>query len=116
MAMTTTEMLQELHNSTFYEPAGNMTELYPALGLAEEAGEVLGKFKKAIRDGDWIPGDGMPSEYREKILDEMGDVLYYYNAILVALYADYDTVMAKHREKRDRRITNGTLHGDGDDR
>jgi NTP pyrophosphatase (non-canonical NTP hydrolase) len=40
---------------------------YPAMGLANEAGEVLGKVKKIIRDGTYN---------REDIVDELGDVLW----------------------------------------
>jgi NTP pyrophosphatase (non-canonical NTP hydrolase) len=41
--------------------------LYPALGLAGEAGEVANKVKKMLRDNDFD---------RDAIVAEIGDVLY----------------------------------------
>ena len=46
--------------------------LYPALGLAGEAGEVANKVKKIIRDGYENNKD-----YRADIGAEIGDVLWY---------------------------------------
>mgnify|MGYP003309482361 CR=1 FL=1 len=45
--------------------------LYPALGLSEEAGEVAGKFAKAVRDCNGKVDDTR----REEIKKELGDVL-----------------------------------------
>jgi NTP pyrophosphatase (non-canonical NTP hydrolase) len=52
--------------------------LYPALGLAGEAGEVANKVKKLIRDGYEKNKD-----YRKEISAELGDVLWY-----IAVLAD----------------------------
>jgi len=46
--------------------------IYPALGLAAEAGEVANKVKKIMRDGTFN---------REAIADEVGDCLWYIAAI-----------------------------------
>lgn len=50
---------------------------YAALGLVNEAGEVAGKVKKAIRDDGWRDGGDLSDERRQSILDECGDVLWY---------------------------------------
>lgn len=48
--------------------------LYPAIGLAEEAGEVCGCIKKAIRDNN-------SNLNKKEILYELGDVLWYLSCI-----------------------------------
>src|ERR1041385_2364725 len=46
---------------------------YPALGLAGEAGEVANIVKKIQRDHGGVLND----EIRDKLKDELGDVLWY---------------------------------------
>ena len=48
--------------------------IYPAMGLGNEAGEVLGKIKKWLRGDD---GNGKMSKERKQALkEELGDVLF----------------------------------------
>ena len=49
---------------------------YPTLGLAGEAGEVANIVKKIQRDS----GGVITGETRAKLLDELGDVLWYISA------------------------------------
>lgn len=49
---------------------------YPTLGLAGEAGEVANIVKKIQRDHGGVIND----EVRGKLLDELGDVLWYISA------------------------------------
>lgn len=49
---------------------------YPTLGLAGEAGEVANVVKKVQRDF----GGVITPEIREKLKDELGDVLWYVSA------------------------------------
>lgn len=58
-------------------PKGELGLLYLRLGLRGEAGEVLDKVKKLIRDDGWEPGQPVPEEKRQAILLELGDVLWY---------------------------------------
>ncbi len=68
-----------------YQSAASKTALYPrrlsnleypTLGLAGEAGEVANIVKKIQRDHDGV----ITTETREKLLDELGDVLWYISA------------------------------------
>lgn len=59
-----------------------LASTYLIFGLTEEIGEVLGKFKKLIRDDGWNPdvdpyGETISDEKRKAILLELGDVMWY---------------------------------------
>jgi NTP pyrophosphatase (non-canonical NTP hydrolase) len=81
---------------------------YPILALAEEAGEVCGKFAKALRKG--VEPDV------EAIKKELGDVLW--NVAEIATLLDLDlsdvawTNIAKLQDREDR----GVVCGEGDNR
>ena len=81
--------------------------IYPALGLAAEAGEVANKVKKIMRDGDLD---------REGIADEIGDCLWYIAALCRDLNIDMETVAYENLEKLHSRQKRGTLRGNGDKR
>ena len=83
---------------------------YPALGLAEEAGEVVGKIKKMMRDN--IPLE----EQKEKIQAEMGDVLWYLAALAHDCGLSLQTIAEENLRKLNKRAVNGTIHGEGDNR
>lgn len=52
--------------------------LHAQLGLYNEYGELIGEFKKAIRDDNAI----ITPERREKIFLELGDVMWYFSSFL----------------------------------
>ena len=57
--------------------------IYPAIGLGNEAGEVLGKIKKWLRGDD---GKGEMSKERKNALKgELGDVLWYLSTLATEL-------------------------------
>jgi NTP pyrophosphatase (non-canonical NTP hydrolase) len=92
--------------------------IYPALGLANEAGEVLGKIKKLIRDHD-VTFDGMstiPDQKRAEIADELGDVLWYIAALSKDLGITLNEVAAMNHEKLQSRQMRGVIKGSGDKR
>jgi NTP pyrophosphatase (non-canonical NTP hydrolase) len=85
--------------------------VFPAMGLCEEAGEVMGKIKKTIRDGG-----GDFDKTREAIRLELGDVLWYLTATADALGYTLDDIMIGNATKLAGRRKRGTVLGSGDDR
>lgn len=81
--------------------------IYPALGLAGEAGEVANKVKKLLRDHNLD---------KEAIKSELGDCLWYIAILADDLGATMSTIASKNLEKLGRRKAKGTLNGNGDER
>ena len=81
--------------------------IYPALGLAAEAGEVANKVKKILRDGTFN---------REAIADEVGDCLWYIAALCRDLKVDMGDLAQKNLDKLYDRKERNVLQGSGDTR
>ena len=81
--------------------------LYPALGLAGEAGEVANKIKKMLRDNKFD---------REGVAAELGDVLWYVAALARDLNVDLQDLAKQNLDKLYSRKERGTLGGNGDNR
>ena len=81
--------------------------LYPALGLAGEAGEVANKVKKMLRD------DNLD---KNAIASEIGDVSWYAAMLSKDLNIQLHDVAMKNLEKLYDRKERGTIQGDGDER
>lgn len=91
--------------------AGNVV-IYPALGLANEAGEVLGKIKKVLRDKN---GE-FTEETNKAIGDEIGDVLWYMAALCRDLNIQLDDVAQNNIYKLLDRQSRNVIQGSGDNR
>ncbi len=76
-------------------------------GLSEEAGEVTGKIKKAIRDGTFDVA---------AIQKELGDVIFYWTALHGALGLDPEETIKMNMQKLTSRKERGVIQGSGDDR
>ena len=85
---------------------------YLFLGLANEAGEVSGVYKKVIRDSSGKFGE----EEKEKLVKEMGDVAWYMANILNALDIPMEKVLESNYEKLSSRKERNVIGGSGDDR
>lgn len=85
---------------------------YPALGLSEEAGEVAGKFAKAIRDCN----GKIDSERKEAIIKELGDVCWFVAELATLLDVNLSDVMQGNLDKLEDRKARGKIHGSGDER
>lgn len=72
---------------------------YPTLGLAGEAGEVANIVKKIQRDNEGIITD----ETRDKLRDELGDVLWYISACADELGLTLDEIAAFNVNKLAKR-------------
>lgn len=89
------------------------------LGLTGEAGEVAEKIKKQLRGDEAhnpLEHEDIIARNRE-VAKELGDVLFYLTWI--ANYHGYtldQIIMANMQKLSDRRVRNGTLRGDGDNR
>ena len=96
---------QEVEKLIITEPTNRLME--NVLGLGEEAGEVLGKIKKLVRDKNYS---------KSEIIKELGDVLFYVTAIAnylgdnLQVVADMNMAKLKDRKKRN------AIQGSGDNR
>ena len=86
--------------------------VYPALGLAGEAGEVAEHAKKAIRDD----GGAVSEERKAAMSKELGDVLWYIAQLATELGLDLDRIAEQNLAKLLSRQQRGVLSGSGDDR
>ena len=84
---------------------------YLMSGLANEVGEVLGKYKKYLR-GDVL----IQQDFEQKLISEMGDVMWYFVRICDMLDVTLYEVMTNNITKLHARVEKGTIKGDGDDR
>jgi NTP pyrophosphatase (non-canonical NTP hydrolase) len=86
--------------------------IYPALGLAEEAGEVAGKYAKAVRDNAGV----IDEERKKEIVKELGDVLWFVSELCSSLGVSLSEVAQKNLDKLSSRKERGVMHGSGDNR
>lgn len=85
---------------------------YLVLGLASEAGEVAGKYKKIIRDNH----GQFTEENKQALADEIGDVLWYCAELARNLNMNLGAVAARNVEKLHSREKRGVIGGSGDNR
>ena len=109
--LTFDEYQKKVRKTAFYPNIGTSL-FYPALGLAEEAGEVCGKIKKIIRDDGGI----ISNEKKQAIIKELGDILWYVAAQCWELKIPMSQAAQSNIDKIADRIKRGTKRGSGDDR
>jgi len=86
--------------------------IYPALGIAGEAGEVANKVKKILRDSS----GRMSEEVFLAIVDELEDVGWYIAAMCDDLGISMESVFTANLTKLYGREVAGTIQGSGDKR
>lgn len=114
--MNMNDYQKEAHTTASY-PVGriaghDINYIYPVMGLAEEAGEVSGKFAKAVRDNNGV----IDEERKTAIKKELGDVLWFVAEISTLLGFTLEEVMQGNLDKLASRKARGVIHGSGDDR
>lgn len=87
--------------------------IYPALGLAGEAGEVADKVKKVIRDKN---SDFTNVDTKHAIAEEIGDVLWYCATLSHDLGYSLEEIGKMNYGKLKSRMERGKIHGSGDER
>lgn len=94
--------------------------LYTSLGLGNEAGEVLGKVKKLVRDdnGNMLITSRLEisDEKRAAIAKELGDTLWYLAMVATEMELSLNDIAYENIEKLVDRKERGVLKGDGDNR
>ena len=114
-------IISEVITAEFYEMKASQTAIFPktqaleylALGLTSEAGEVAGKVKKLIRDGEDMEGFELK---KLAIASEIGDVLWYCAMMAKEVGVPLNEIMKENLKKLHGRKERGTLQGSGDDR
>lgn len=110
--MTVNEYQKQAHTFSYYNGVGIGDFTYPVLGLAEEAGEVCGKFAKVIRDDGGVIEDWR----KDAIIKELGDVCWFVAEIATLLNVTLEDVMQGNIDKLTDRKRRNKLKGSGDDR
>ena len=113
--------INEVITPDLYENLAGQTAIFPkdraleylALGMTSEAGEVAGKVKKLIRDGEDVEGFEMK---KIAIASEIGDVLWYCAMMAKEVGVPLNTIMQENLRKLHDRKERGTLQGSGDER
>ena len=94
------------------QPITSTAFMSKLLGLVGESGEVADKFKKIYRDNDGV----MSKEQLSDMQKELGDVLWYINAICCYLGLNLEEVASGNLDKLLDRKRRNKIHGSGDNR
>jgi NTP pyrophosphatase (non-canonical NTP hydrolase) len=86
--------------------------VYTALGLTGEAGEVANAVKKILRDDAGI----LSQEKRDKLIAELGDVMWYMARLATELNVSLEDVMKQNHDKLEDRLARNVIKGSGDNR
>ena len=105
---------QFLTHTTAINPDAATDIIYPVLGLGGETGEVQEKLKKFIRKGGDI--NNLPDEFKEELMLELGDVLWYAARIAFVCGYSLEEVATKNVIKLTDRKQRDVILGDGDKR
>lgn len=109
--MTLNEYQREAKITAVYKKAGQGEIIYPTLGLCSEAGEFAGVVKKVLRGDSFTAGS-----LRERLISELGDVLWYVSACATELGLELNDVAEHNIAKLTVRAMQDKIKGSGDER
>lgn len=93
------------------------TPAYLVAGLAEETGELCGKFAKAVRNGTLNADFTLTDKTKtDGMVKELGDVLWFCANLAEWLGVPLSEVMAANIVKLTDRAERGVIVGEGDER
>lgn len=98
-----------------YPDIGNNL-IYPALGLAGEAGEAVDKIKKYWRNQGSTSGAQLGWYLKDELTAELGDVLWYIAALASELKRPLSHIAEQNIEKLRDRQSRGVIKSQGDNR
>jgi NTP pyrophosphatase (non-canonical NTP hydrolase) len=113
--MTLNEYQQAALETAQYPDRGN-NAIYPALGLAGEAGEAVDKVKKIWRNLGITSGREYLATQRLELAKEIGDVMWYVAALADEIGFDLESVAAMNMAKLKDRKERGVIKSEGDNR
>lgn len=90
--------------------------IYPALGLAGEAGETVDKIKKLWRNSNKTATHQLTDEERNALVKELGDVLWYVSALAAELNFQLEDVAQINLDKLFDRRARNVIRSEGDNR
>ena len=103
---------QQRSRATAVYPGAGDNLVYPALGLAGEAGEAAENIKRVLRDD----GGRLTDERRAALEKELGDVLWYVAQLATEAGLDLDRIAQGNLDKLLSRQRRDMLTGSGDER
>ena len=108
--MQANDYQRETLTTAVYPDAGTGSDIelyYLTMGLTSEAGEVAGKIKKLLRDGEYDPGN---------VAYELGDVCWYVARLADAIGYEFEDILLINFNKLSDRKARNVLQGSGDER
>jgi NTP pyrophosphatase (non-canonical NTP hydrolase) len=93
-------------------PPSMPTDVYLAMGVAGETGELVEVVKKLHRNNNGVITD----EIRDKLVKEAGDVLYYLSALMLAHGVSMEDVAKTNQLKLVDRWKRNVVCSEGDNR
>lgn len=108
--MQANDYQRETLTTAVYPDAGTGSDIelyYLTMGLTSEAGEVAGKIKKLLRDGEYDPGN---------VAYELGDVCWYVARLADAIGYEFEDILQINFNKLSDRKVRNVLQGSGDER
>lgn len=86
--------------------------VYPLIGYLNEVGELAGKFKKVIRDNNFV----ISKQMKKEIESELGDCEWYKAELEYKLKLVNDQILRNNLQKLKSRKKRKVLSGSGDHR